>query len=160
MLEIIKVTSGENLAQVRELFLAYAGWIGIDLSFQNFNEELENLPGDYVAPGGCLLLTLCDKSPAGCIALRKLEAGVCEMKRLFVALDFHGRGIGKRLTQEIIAEAKELGYTKMRLDTMPKMAAAQKLYHSLGFKEITPYRFNPEPGAVFMELDLRNFLQE
>jgi ribosomal protein S18 acetylase RimI-like enzyme len=159
MFETIKVTSGEDLAQVRELFLAYAGWIGIDLSFQNFDAELAGLPGDYAPPDGCLLLARYDKNPAGCIALRKLEAGICEMKRLFVGLDFHGRGIGKRLAEEVIAEAKRLGYVQMRLDTMPKMAAAQKLYHSLGFKEIAPYRFNPEPGAVFMELDLRNFLQ-
>lgn len=154
MLEIALVADGENLARVRELFLAYAEWIGIDLSFQNFSEELEGLPGDYAAPGGVLLLALFENKPAGCVALRKFDGDICEMKRLYVRPEFQGLGIGKRLAEEIIAAAKGLGYTKMRLDTMPKMASAQKLYRSLGFKEIALYRFNPEPDAVFMELEL------
>ena len=154
MLEIIKVTDGENLSHVRELFLAYAEWIGIDLSFQNFNEEMANLPGDYAPPTGRLLLAFHDDKPAGCVAVRKLDGNICEMKRLYVLPEFQGSGIGKSLAQEIITEAKGLNYAKMRLDTMPKMASAQNLYRSLGFKEIAPYRFNPEPGAVFMELDL------
>ena len=154
MLKLVKVTGGEDLSHVRELFLAYAEWIGIDLSFQNFNNELENLPGDYAPPGGCLLLALYDDQPAGCVAVRKIDAEICEMKRLYVTPEFNGLGIGKRLATEIIAEAKRLGYAKMRLDTMPKMAPAQKLYRSLGFKEIEPYRYNPVEGTIFMELDL------
>jgi GNAT superfamily N-acetyltransferase len=154
MLESVKVTGGENLLHVRKLFLAYAEWIEVDLSFQNFNEEFENLPGDYTPPEGSLLLALYDGRPAGCVALRRLEDYICEMKRLFVSLDLHGLGIGKRLAIEIIAEAKRLGYTRMRLDTMAKMKSAQKLYYSLGFKEIEPYRYNPVEATVFMELEL------
>ncbi|HEV7644151.1 MAG TPA: GNAT family N-acetyltransferase [Pyrinomonadaceae bacterium] len=193
MLEVVKVSEGKYLEDVRQLFLAYADWIGIDLSFQNFNEELENLPGDYAPPGeelsvygsvasasadassgtqknalanasatdktganrgGCLLLALYDGKPAGCVAVRQIDDGICEMKRLYALPGFQGLGIGSTLVRAIIAESKRLGYAKMRLDTMPKMGAAQKLYHSLGFKEIAPYRFNPEPGAMFMELDL------
>lgn len=154
MLEIVRVLDGEDLSHIRELFLAYAEWIGIDLSFQNFNEELANLPGDYAPPAGCLLLAFYDDKPAGCVAARKLDGDICEMKRLYVLPEFQGLSIGKSLAREIIAEAKGLRYAKMRLDTMPKMASAQSLYHSLDFKEIAPYRFNPEPGAVFMELDL------
>ncbi len=196
MLEVVKVTEGKYLEDVRRLFLAYADWIGIDLSFQNFNEELKSLPGDYAPPGGeligygsvasasadassgtqknalanadatdktgtgrggCLLLALYDGKAAGCVAVRKIDGEICEMKRLYALPDFQGLGIGSKLVHSIIDESKRLGYEKMRLDTMPKMGAAQKLYRSLGFKEIEAYRFNPEPGAVFMELDLRNF---
>jgi len=157
MLEIVRVVDGEPLARARELFLAYAEWTGIDLSFQNFNEEAASLPGDYAAPGGCLLLALYQNKAAGCVAVRKFDGRFCEMKRLYVRPEFHGSGIGKRLAQEIIVEAKGLGYAKIRLDTLPKMASAQKLYFSLGFKEIAPYRFNPDPGTKFMELDLRDF---
>lgn len=154
MLEIVSITKGENLARARELFLAYAEWIGIDLSFQNFNEELENLPGDYAPPDGCLLLALDGEKAAGCVALRKSADDICEMKRLYVLPEFQGLSVGRKLAEVLIIEAKGLGYARMRLDTLPKMAAAQKLYRSLGFKEIAPYRFNPELGAVFMELDL------
>jgi ribosomal protein S18 acetylase RimI-like enzyme len=157
MLEIVRVADSAALARARELFLAYAEWIGIDLSFQNFPEEVENLPGGYAAPEGALLLAFYKNNPAGCVAMRKIDGDICEMKRLYVRPEFHGLGLGKRLAQEIIIEAKELGYKKMRLDTLLKMASAQGLYRSLGFKEIAPYRFNPEPGAVFMELDLGNF---
>ncbi len=160
MLEIVSVTEGQNLARARELFLAYAEWIGIDLSFQNFNEELENLPGDYAPPEGCLLLALYGEKAAGCVALRKLADDICEMKRLYVLPEFQGLSVGRKLVEALIVEAKELGYAKMRLDTLPKMAPAQKLYRSLGFKEIAAYRFNPEPGAVFMELDLATEITE
>jgi len=160
MLKIVRVSDGENLSYVRELFLAYAEWIGIDLSFQNFNEELENLPGDYAPPDGVLLLAFLDDKPAGCVALRKFEDGICEMKRLYVRPEFQGLGLGKRLTEEIIIEAKRLGYAKMRLDTMSMMGSAQKLYRSLGFKEIEAYRFNPVEGTVFMELDLGTFYRD
>jgi ribosomal protein S18 acetylase RimI-like enzyme len=157
MLEVVKVTGGENLALVRKLFLAYADWTGVDLSFQNFNEEFDSLPGNYAPPDGCLLLALYDGKPAGCVAVRKLEEKICEMKRLYVSQEFQGLGIGVSLAKEIIIEANNLGYAKMRLDTLAKMTSAQKLYHSLGFREIEPYRYNPEPGTVFMELDLGDF---
>ena len=155
MLEITHVTGEADLAHVRELFLAYADWIAVDLSFQDFEKEFAGLPGDYAPPTGCLLLALSDGKPAGCIALRKLEDEVCEMKRLYVLPEFNGLGLGRKLAEAIIVEAKQLNYVKMRLDTMPKMIAAQKLYHSLGFKEISPYRFNPVEGTVYMELYLK-----
>jgi putative acetyltransferase len=157
MLEIVRVTDGENLSHVRELFRAYAEWIAVDLSFQNFDKEFANLPGEYAPPDGTLLLALHDGKAAGCVALRKFAVDICEMKRLYVAPDFQGAGVGRRLVDEIIAEAKRLGYVNMRLDTMPKMASAQKLYRKLGFKEIEPYRFNPVACTVFMELDLGDF---
>ena len=123
----------------------------------DFNEELEYLPGDYAPPDGCLLLALDGEKAAGCVALRKLADNICEMKRLYVLPEFQGLSIGRKLVETLIVEAKRLGYAKMRLDTLPKMTTAQKLYRLLGFKEIAPYRFNPEPGAVFMELELRDF---
>jgi ribosomal protein S18 acetylase RimI-like enzyme len=156
-MEIVKVIDGENLSHVRGLFRAYAEWIAVDLSFQNFNKEFASLPGDYAPPDGALLLAIYEGKPAGCVALRKFSDDICEMKRLYVSADFQGAGVGRRLVDEIIAEGKRLGYAKMRLDTMPKMASAQKLYRKLGFKEIEPYRFNPVACTVFMELDLRDF---
>jgi putative acetyltransferase len=152
--KIVKVTDGENLSHVRELFRAYAEWIAVDLSFQNFDEEFANLPGEYAPPDGALLLATNDSKPAGCVALRKFADDICEMKRLYVSADFQGTGVGRRLVDELIAEAKRLGYAKMRLDTMPKMASAQKLYRKLGFRDIEPYRFNPVACTVFMELVL------
>lgn len=161
MLEIVRVTNGENsvenLGHIRALFRAYVEWTGVDLSFQNFDEEFVNLPGGYAEPNGSLLIALMDGKPAGCVAVRKLaklDAGICEMKRLYVKPEFNGQGLGKKLTQEIIAEGRRLGYAKMRLDTLAKMTAALNLYRSLGFREIEAYRFNPLPGTVYMELDL------
>jgi ribosomal protein S18 acetylase RimI-like enzyme len=154
MPEIVNVTNGEDLALIRALFLEYSQSLGVDLSFQNFNEELKNLPGKYAPPDGCLLLARHGGKTAGCVALRKLEDGVCEMKRLYVLPEFHGLGWGRRLAERVIKEAREIGYQKMRLDTLATMTAAQKLYRALGFVEIEAYRFNPEPGAVFMELDM------
>src|ERR1044072_2520237 len=148
MLEVVKVTEGEYLDDVRRLFLAYSDWIGVDLSFQNFDEELKNLPGDYAPPDGCLLLALYGGKPAGCVAVRKIDNEICEMKRLYALREFQGLGIGSSLAHAVIAESKQLGYANMRLDTMPKMAAAQKLYRSLGFKEIEAYRFNTVEGTV------------
>jgi ribosomal protein S18 acetylase RimI-like enzyme len=154
MLEIIKSPGAENVTVVRELFRLYGAWVETDLSFQNFGDELENLPGDYAPPEGCLFVAYYDDDPAGCVALRKSENGICEMKRLYVVSNFQGKGIGKSLIDRVIEEAKNLGYAKMRLDTLPQMASAQKLYRRLGFKEIGPYRYNPVEGTVFMELAL------
>lgn len=157
MLEIVRAIDGENsvenLGHIRALFRAYVEWTGVDLSFQNFDEEFANLPGGYVEPDGSLLLALFDGRPAGCVAVRKLDDGICEMKRLYVKPEFNGQGLGKRLAQEIIAEGRRLGYAKMRLDTLEKMTAALNLYRSLGFREIDAYRFNPLPGTVYMELE-------
>ncbi|MFX0041925.1 MAG: GNAT family N-acetyltransferase [Candidatus Hodarchaeota archaeon] len=154
MLEIEQVTSKERIEQVSELFIEYANYLNIDLDFQNFNKELESLPGDYSLPGGCILLAFYKNELAGCIALRKFEKGICEMKRLFVRSIYRGKGIGKALSEKIINIARELGYINMRLDTLPFMKEAITLYLSLGFKEIDPYRYNPYEGAKFFELKL------
>ena len=139
----------------KAFLLEYAQSIGFDLSFQNFQEELDGLPGQYVLPTGRLLLAWSDTEPAGCVALRKLSDEICEMKRLFVRPAFRGRGIGKALAMEIIQVARSLGYRRMRLDTVPSMTQAITLYHRLGFKETQPYRYNPIPGAKFLELNLK-----
>jgi len=158
--EYIRVERGrepfdEYVETARELFKEYEAWLGINLCFQNFEKELANLPGEYVPPDGRLLLAFDNNEVAGCIALRRIGDDVCEMKRLFVRSDFRGKGLGRTLVEMIIAEAKEIGYQKIRLDTLPpKMNQAIALYRSLGFREIEPYYPNPVPGAKFMELDL------
>ena len=153
--EIIRVHSPDHVELVRELFKEYEAWLGINLCFQNFEKELAELPGEYVPPAGRLLLAIQDNRVAGCIALRKIGDGLCEMKRLFVRAEFRGKGLGRRLVDAVIREAREIGYQRMRLDTLPgKMDEAIALYRSLGFKEIEPYYQNPVPGAKFMELEL------
>ena len=154
MLEIKQVTSKERIEQASELFKEYANYLNIDLEFQNFNEELESLPGDYSLPEGCLLLAFYKNKLAGCVALRKFDEGMCEMKRLYVRSGYREKGIGKALTKQILNTARKLGYTHMRLDTLPFMKEAITLYISLGFKEIDPYRYNPYEGAKFFELKL------
>lgn len=143
-----------DIEAIRSLFREYAAWLGIDLSFQNFEDELAALPGDYAPPTGCILLARIDAEPAGCVALRKIDADTCEMKRLWVRRSFSGRKLGRGLAEAVIAEAARMGYQRMRLDTMPQMVEAIALYRSLGFREIPPYRFNPVPGTLFLELDL------
>jgi len=154
MLEILKAESGENLEWVRELFGEYADTLDFGLDFQDFEEELANLPGDYVQPKGCLLLATYKGQSVGCVGLRKLSEGVCEMKRLYVREQFRGLGIGRALAEAVIEEARKIGYNYMRLDTVPSMEVARKLYVSLGFKQTSPYRYNPIEDAVFMELTL------
>jgi GNAT superfamily N-acetyltransferase len=154
-LRIRVVDSVEDTQHARDLFREYEAWIEVDLCFQSFEKELTGLPGDYAAPDGRLLLAFEDGRLAGCIALRKLERGVCEMKRLFVRPEFHGKGIGRQLVDAIVRAAREIGYRKMRLDTLPpKMNKAIAIYRSVGFKEIEPYYDNPVPGATFLELVL------
>ena len=154
IIRIVQATSEKDLNQVRELFREYATSLGFDLCFQNFDKELAELPGDYAPPSGCLLLIISQSKGAGCVALRKMGEGVCEMKRLFVRPAFRGKGIGKMLALAIIEEAHRIGYKYMRLDTVPAMKEAISLYHSLGFKDIEPYRYNPIEGAIFMEMKL------
>ena len=153
-MEIIEAESDDNLEWVRELFGEYADTLDFGLDFQNFEEELANLPGDYVRPKGCLLLAIYKGQSVGCVGLRKLSEGVCEMKRLYVREQFRGLGFGRVLAEAVIEEARKIGYNYMRLDTVPSMEVARKLYVSVGFKKIGPYRYNPIEGAVFMELRL------
>ena len=137
------------------LFEEYAAALGISLCFQNFDQELKGLPGKYAPPDGRLLLATENDELAGCIAMRKLSPGICEMKRLFVRPGFRSQGLGRVLVKTIIDEARKLGYTHMRLDTLPGlMDKAIALYSSFGFVDIGPYYENPVEGAKFMELDL------
>ena len=153
--EIIRAQSPEDIEHARELFREYAAWLEIDLCFQNFEKELAELPGEYAPPTGRLFLATKDTGIAGCVALRKIGHGVCEIKRLFVRAEFRGQGLGRQLAEAMVREAKQIGYERMRLDTLPpKMNDAMALYRSLGFVEIEPYYDNPVPGAKFMELSL------
>jgi len=154
MLKIIQARTGRNLELAKTLFREYSASLSFDLDFQDFEEELANLPSGYASPEGCVLIATHTGQPAGCVALRKLSAGACEMKRLYVRPEFRGSGIGKALAEAIIEEARRIGYTCMRLDTVPSMTRARALYVSLGFEVIEPYRHNPIEGVVFMELKL------
>lgn len=152
MLSIKPANSKRKVEQVRELFLEYAASLGFDLDFQDFENELARLPGEYSPPSGGLLIAIEDGQVAGCVALRKIRGKTCEMKRLYVRPEFRGQGIGRRLAQAIIEEARKICYQRMRLDTMPSMKETIFLYQSLGFKKIRAYRYNPARDALFMEL--------
>jgi len=150
---MIQATSQEQIAQIRELFLEYEKSLGFSLCFQSFDKELAGLPGDYAPPDGRLLLAESDGQPAGCIALHKIDDGICEMKRLYLRPQFRGKGLGRLLADSIMKEARAIGYQRMRLDTVePVMKDAVAMYRKLGFREIAPYRDNPIPGALYMEL--------
>lgn len=152
---IIRSATADDLEQVRVLFREYAASLGFDLYFKGFAEELTGLPGRYAPPSGCLLLAEVGGQPAGCVALKKLADGVCEMKRRFVRQRHRGVGLGRVLAERIIGEARRIGYDAVRLDTVPSvMAGAVPLYRSLGFVEIPAYCHNPVPGAMCMELVL------
>src|SRR5258708_4635399 len=153
--EIIRAHSADDIEHARKLFREYEAWLEIDLCFQNFEKELAQLPGEYAPPDARLLLAVENGKVAGCVALRKIGDGICEIKRLFLRPQFRGKGLGRQLAERIIAEAKQIGYERTRLDTLPpRMNDAIALYRSLGFKEIEAYYNNPVPGAKFMELDL------
>lgn len=154
-IEIAQAARRKHLEQVRGLFLEYAQSLGFTLCFQGFDKELAELPGRYAPPQGRLLLATINGLPAGCVALHKLEHDICEMKRLYTRPQFRGLGLGRQLTEKILAEARAIGYEKMRLDTIVgKMNRAIELYRQLGFLEINSYRPNPIPGALYMELEL------
>ena len=160
MLQITRAETDAHFAAGRALLEEYATSLGIDLSFQNFDEERTNLAKQYGAPEGCLLLAFDENQITGCVALRRLDTCSCEMKRLYVKPPFRHLNIGKSLVEAILEEAKKLGYSRMRLDTLPSMTRAQRLYKSLGFQEIPPYRFNPVEGTIFMELHLPSDTQK
>ncbi|MGB8583313.1 MAG: GNAT family N-acetyltransferase [Candidatus Sulfotelmatobacter sp.] len=154
-LSIYQAESPTQIAQAHELFLEYAQSLGFSLCFQNFDKELEGLPGQYAPPDGRLLLAEYESQLAGCVAMRTLEPGICEMKRLYLRPQLRGKGLGRTLADRIIAEARQIGHQRMRLDTVePVMKDAVGMYRKLGFKEIAPYRSNPVAGAMYMELEL------
>jgi putative acetyltransferase len=152
--DIVPVTSGQQIATVRVLFKEYEASLGIELTFQDFAQEVAALPGAYAPPPGRLLLATGGAEPAGCVALRPLEEGICEMKRLYVRPTARGARLGRRLAETVIREARAIGYARMRLDTLPSMKEAFALYQTLGFREISPYYETPIVGTRFMELDL------
>ena len=144
----------EDVEAVRRLFLEYQESLGVDLCFQGFDRELAELPGGYAPPGGRLLVARDDGAVVACVALRRLDAATCEMKRLYVQPSHRGLGLGRALAEAVIAEARLTGYERMRLDTLPSMSEAAALYERLGFSDIEPYTQNPVPGARFLQLEL------
>ncbi len=155
MITVHFVTTADEIKIIRALFTEYEFSLGIDLSFQKFDEELGTLPGEYSPPAGRLILAYRSDEPAGCAAVQKIMDDICELKRMYVRPAFRGQGIGKQLAVAAIEAARQIGYHRMRLDTLPDMTAAITLYQSLGFTYILPYRHNPVPGAFFMELKLQ-----
>lgn len=157
-IELLPPDTPEALAATREIFREYAGTLGVDLCFQNFEAELAALPGDYAEPAGGLLLAWVDGQLAGCGAFRPLAdvdyANACEMKRLYVRRSFRRFGLGRQLAQALMDQAVQAGYSAMLLDTLDDMEAARELYASLGFAEVPPYYFNPIPGAHYLKAEL------
>jgi putative acetyltransferase len=152
--QILPAMGPERVDQAKALVLEYVESLGIDLGFQDFEAEMREFPGDYAPPDGSLLLAVDAQGPAGCVGLRKLEPGICEMKRLYVRPRCRGLGLGQLLAQAVIGEARALGYTAMRLDTLSTMHPAIGLYRELGFQPTAPYYRNPLEGALFFELKL------
>ncbi len=151
---LVHLSAPEEMPLVRRLFEDYAASLDIDLCFQNFDLELDTLPGAYAPPEGTIVVAYVDGEPAGCAALRKIGDGVCEMKRLYVKPAHRGDGVGRALAGEIVARAREIGYTTMRLDTLESMTEANSLYLSIGFRKCAPYCYNPCEHPVYMELSL------
>lgn len=153
-MNIRQANTKKEIAAARALFEEYVKWLGVDLCFQGFADELASLPGLYAPPRGRLLLAWAEAQTAGCVALRPLSDSVCEMKRLFVRPAFRGQGVGRMLAETAVAEARTIGYASMRLDTLPAMSAATALYESLGFTRFPAYYATPLQDTIFMELKL------
>ena len=149
-----ELATDNDLHEVRALFREYAESLDIDISFQDFDHELETLPGKYKQPEGAIMLAKIHGRACGCVAFRKIDAPICEMKRLYTQTQVRGLGIGSELVRRIIDEARSMGYHFMRLDTLPSMKEARRLYEKFGFYKIKPYVYNPIPGAIFLEKDL------
>ncbi|MGD8368192.1 MAG: GNAT family N-acetyltransferase [Desulfobacterales bacterium] len=156
-IQVISCRTEAQIEQVRRLFREYNAFLGVDLSFQGFEQELEQLPGAYSPPCGALLLAEGPTGAAGCVGLRKLQEGICEMKRLYVRPGSRGLGLGRGLAVRIIEKAVEIGYRRMRLDTLDRLTEAIGLYEALGFRTIEPYYPNPLPEVTYWELDLKRF---
>jgi len=154
MIQIISAEKQDHYQNVRELFMQYADSLDFDLEFQGFSQELATLPGHYAPPEGCILLAEESGCFVGCVALRPLEDKICEMKRLYVRSGYRGLGIGRMLACSVIDRAREIGYEKMRLDTIVTMKEAKTLYYSLEFRNIKAYRYNPLDEPTYMELEL------
>ncbi len=154
MIKITPCASSEDFSSAMEITRAYIDWLDLDLGFQDIDSEFTTFDKMYGPPEGMFLLCHVEGELAGGVGLRKLGDDICEMKRLYVYPQHNNKGVGKALCFELIRQAKDLGYTSMRLDTLVSMNAAQGLYKSFGFKEIEAYRFNPDPGAIYMELVL------
>ena len=154
MIEISDAQQPRDVEAVRQLFREYQEALGVDLSFQGFESEVESLPGAYALPRGRLLLARDGVQVAGCVALRRLTEETCEMKRLYVRPESRASGLGRRLVERVIAEARTIGYARMVLDTLPTMTGAQRLYEQLGFRDVAAYRHNPIAGSRFLGLDL------
>ena len=153
MIQIIDAQEQDQYQKVRELFMQYADSLDFDLEFQGFSQELATLPGNYAPPEGCILLAEKSGRFVGCVALRPLDCKICEMKRLYVRSGYRGQGVGRMLACSVIDKAREIGYEKMRLDTVATMNEARTLYYSLDFQNIQAYRHNPH-DASYMELEL------
>lgn len=155
-LKLIYAETDEHLEIIRELFREYEEYLGFHLCFQNFEEEMKTLPGKYASPEGRLIIAEYNSEIAGCVAVKKIGEGVCEMKRLYVRPKFRGKKIGRMLAERIVADASDIGYDLMRLDTLERLKEAISLYRSMGFKETTAYVYNPIEDVVYMELKLNS----
>jgi N-acetylglutamate synthase-like GNAT family acetyltransferase len=151
---IYKKLESNEIQKAKELILEYIKWLNLDLSFQNIDEELSDFPGKYQEPDGAFIIAEENNTIIGCIGIKKLDTAICEMKRLFVDDKYKGKGIGKKLVEKIIEEAKSKHYEKMRLDTLDFMQSALNLYYKNGFYEIEPYYDNPIKGVVYLEKQL------
>ena len=151
-MQLTQATTEQQIATIRELFNEYAAELAIDMCFQGFDQELKTLPGKYAPPDGRLLLAYSEEGLVGCLALRRFDGDVCEMKRLFLRPGSRGRGYGRKMIDELIEQARMIGYGRMRLDTLPgKMDAAIALYREFGFKDIPAYYNNPLEGVLYLE---------
>ncbi len=155
LVQVVPAVDTRSVAIVRELFREYADSLEFSLDFQDFEQEVRGLPGEYAPPRGVLFLAWVEGDAAGCVGVRPIDSETCEMKRLYVRPEFRVRGVGRVLAGRAVEEGQKMGYERMWLDTVPSMTAAITLYRSMGFSDIPPYRQNPVRGALFLERKLR-----